>query len=75
MYVDAEVARRDAVVFAAGRPSLAIRMLTKDLFREPPVVVAPLTRESEEEERAGDVTVREPGLSVTERLQQDEPAE
>jgi prolyl-tRNA editing enzyme YbaK/EbsC (Cys-tRNA(Pro) deacylase) len=76
MYVDAEVARRDAVVFAAGRPSLAIRMLTKDLFREPPVVVAPLTRESEEEEeRAGDVTVREPGLSVTERLPQDEPAE
>ena len=51
MYVDTDVARRDAVVFAAGRPSLAIRMLTKDLFRDDPVVIAPLTRETAEEEQ------------------------
>ncbi len=43
MYVDPEVANREAVVFAAGRASLAIRMLTRDLFRDDPVVIAPLT--------------------------------
>jgi prolyl-tRNA editing enzyme YbaK/EbsC (Cys-tRNA(Pro) deacylase) len=78
MYVDTEVARRVSVVFAAGRPSLAIRMLTKDLFHDAPVVITPLTRESREEEerlQAEDVTVVEPGLAVTEHLAQDEPAE
>jgi len=77
MYVDVDVARRDAVVFAAGRPSVAIRMLTKDLFRDDPVVIAPLTRESEEAERqrAEAVTVEEAGLSVTEGVREDEPAE
>jgi prolyl-tRNA editing enzyme YbaK/EbsC (Cys-tRNA(Pro) deacylase) len=77
MYVDVDVARRDAVVFAAGRPSVAIRMLTKDLFRDEPVVIAPLTRESEEAERqrAEALTVEEAGLSVTEDVREDEPAE
>jgi prolyl-tRNA editing enzyme YbaK/EbsC (Cys-tRNA(Pro) deacylase) len=77
MYVDVDVARRDAVVFAAGRPTLAIRMLTKDLFRDDPVIIAPLTRESEREERerAEAVTVEEPGLSVTESVAEDERAE
>jgi Ala-tRNA(Pro) deacylase len=77
MYVDADVARHDAVVFAVGKPSLAIRMLTKDLFRDDPVVIAPITAESREEERARDraVTVEEGGVSVTERVAEDEPAE
>jgi Ala-tRNA(Pro) deacylase len=77
MYVDTDVARRDAVVFAVGKPSLAIRMLTKDLFRDDPVVIAPLTRGSEEAERqrAQAVTVEEAGLAVTERVPEDEPAE
>lgn len=77
MYVDTDVARRDAVVFAAGRPSLGIRMLTKDLFRDDPVVIAPLTRESAEDEqrRRGGLTVEESGVAVTERVAQDEPAE
>ena len=52
MYVDSAVARREAVVFAVGRASLAIRMLTKDLFRDDPVVIAPLTRESQREAAA-----------------------
>jgi len=77
VYVDTDVARREAVVFAAGRPSLAIRMLTKDLFRDDPVMVAPLTRESAEEERRREasVTVEEAGVAVTEDVTQDEPAE
>jgi Ala-tRNA(Pro) deacylase len=77
MYVDTDVARRDAVVFAAGRPSLGIRMLTKDLFRDDPVMIAPLTRESAEEERRREeaVTVEETGVAVTEEAAQDEPAE
>ena len=77
MYVDTDVARRDAVVFAAGRPSLGIRMLTKDLFRDDPVVIAPLTRESAEEEqrRRDGLTVEEAGVAVTEGQSQDEPAE
>jgi Ala-tRNA(Pro) deacylase len=77
VYVDTDVARREAVVFAAGRAGLAIRMLTKDLFRDDPVVIAPLTRESAEEERRREeaLTVEENGVAVTEQLAQDEPAE
>ena len=77
MYVDTDVARRDAVVFAAGRPGLGIRMLTKDLFRDDPVVIAPLTPESAAEERRRDeaLIVEEPGVSVSEHQPQDEPAE
>ena len=77
MYVDVDAARSDAIVFAAGRPTLAIRMLTKDLFGDDPVVIAPLTRESEEGERhrAQAVTVEVPGLAVTESVSEAEPAE
>jgi Ala-tRNA(Pro) deacylase len=76
VYVDTDVARRDAVIFAAGRAGVAIRMLTKDLFRDDPVVIAPLTTESAEEERRREVglTVEEAGVAVTE-LPQDERAE
>jgi len=56
MYVDTDVARRDAVVFAVGRAAVAIRMLTKDLFRDDPVVIAPLTRESAAEAAMASVT-------------------
>ncbi len=77
MYVDADVARHDAVVFAVGRPALAIRMLTKDLFRDDPAVIVPLTRESAEDERLRDgaVSVDEPDLSITLTVAEDEPAE
>jgi Ala-tRNA(Pro) deacylase len=59
MYVDTAVAGREAVVFAVGRASLAIRMLTKDLFRDDPVVIAPLTRESAAEARTSSVDTPE----------------
>jgi prolyl-tRNA editing enzyme YbaK/EbsC (Cys-tRNA(Pro) deacylase) len=77
MYVDTDVARHDAVVFSVGRPALAIRMLTKDLFRDEPAVIAPLTRESAEGERLRDdaLSLEEPGISVTETAAEDEPAE
>lgn len=77
MYVDADVARHDAVVFAVGRPTVAIRMLTKDLFRDDPAVIVPLTRESAEAERLREdgVSVEEPDMSVTETVAEDEPAE
>jgi Ala-tRNA(Pro) deacylase len=46
MYVDPAVAERDEVVFAAGRRDVSIRMRTRDLFGNDPVVIAPLTAES-----------------------------
>jgi Ala-tRNA(Pro) deacylase len=77
MYVDTDVARREAVVFAAGRPNVGIRMLIKDLFRDDPVVIAPLTAESAEEERRREeaLTVEESDVAVTERDALDERAE
>lgn len=78
MYVDTDVARHDAVVFPVGRPALVIRMLTKDLFRDDPAVIVPLTSESAEGERLRDtegVRVQEPGMSVTQSAAEDEPAE
>lgn len=78
MYVDTDVARHDAVVFPVGRPALAIRMLTKDLFRDDPAVIVPLTSESAEGERLRDtegVRVEEPDMSVTQPASEDEPAE
>jgi Ala-tRNA(Pro) deacylase len=77
LYVDTDVARHEAVVFAVGRPTVAIRMLTKDLFRGDPAVIVPLTRESAEAERlrGEGVSVDEPGMSVTETVAEDEPAE
>jgi Ala-tRNA(Pro) deacylase len=44
MYVDPAVANSEAVIFHVGRVSLGIRMPTRDLFRDDPIVVAPLTR-------------------------------
>jgi Ala-tRNA(Pro) deacylase len=77
LYVDTDVARHDAVVFAVGRPTVVIRMLTKDLFRDDPAVIVPLTRESVEAERARDeaVSVEEQDVSVAQALTEDEPAE
>lgn len=46
MYADPEVARRDHVVFAAGRLDLHVRMATSELFGDDPVVILPLTIES-----------------------------
>jgi Ala-tRNA(Pro) deacylase len=50
MYVDPAVANSEAVIFHVGRVSLGIRMPTRDLFRDDPIVVAPLTRGSAEPE-------------------------
>jgi Ala-tRNA(Pro) deacylase len=46
MYVDPAVLARSSVVFRAGRESLSIAMATKALFRDDPIVVTPLTRET-----------------------------
>lgn len=54
MYVDAAVAERESITFAAGRQDLSIRMTTKDLFGDDPVVITPLTAESRVGDPAGD---------------------
>ncbi len=46
MYVDPAIMARDQVVFAAGRKDVSIRMATEDLFGTDPVVITPLTAES-----------------------------
>ncbi len=46
MYVDPAVIERDEVVFAAGRKDISIKMSTRDLFGNDPIVIAPLTSES-----------------------------
>jgi Ala-tRNA(Pro) deacylase len=46
MYVDPVVVTQQSVVFPAGNHSLSIAMSTKALFRDDPVVIAPLTRET-----------------------------
>jgi Ala-tRNA(Pro) deacylase len=46
MYVDPAVVERRDVVFAAGRKDVSIKMATRDLFGNDPVVVTPLTAES-----------------------------
>ena len=46
MYVDPAVVTRQSVVFRAGRHSVSIAMSTKALFRDDPVVIASLTRET-----------------------------
>jgi prolyl-tRNA editing enzyme YbaK/EbsC (Cys-tRNA(Pro) deacylase) len=43
MWVDPEVANSEQVAFAAGKPSLVIRMSRIDLFRDDPFVITPLT--------------------------------
>lgn len=47
MYVDPSIAALDHVVFPAGRHDVSVRMRTRDLFGSDPVVIAPLTTESE----------------------------
>ncbi len=54
MYVDPAVTDRESITFAAGRQDVSIRMITKDLFRDDPVVIAPLTAESRVAQPAGD---------------------
>lgn len=50
MYVDPAIARRRHVTFAAGRRDVCVRMATRELFGDDPVVIAPLTTD----ERASD---------------------
>jgi Ala-tRNA(Pro) deacylase len=45
-YVDPAVIERREVVFAAGRHDISIKMATRDLFDNDPVVIVPLTTES-----------------------------
>jgi Ala-tRNA(Pro) deacylase len=47
MYVDPVVMEHPSVVFAAGRSSVSIRMSTRDLFRDDPVVVTSLVRSTD----------------------------
>lgn len=46
VFVDPAVAERDEIEFAAGRQDLSIRMTTRDMFGNDPIVIRPLTRES-----------------------------
>jgi len=46
VFVDPAVAERDEIEFAAGRQDLSIRMATRDMFGNDPIVIRPLTRES-----------------------------
>ncbi len=48
-YVDPEVMRHTTIVFAAGRQTESVKVLTDDLFRDEPVTVAPLIRRSADE--------------------------
>lgn len=47
MYVDPAVLRMPTVTFAGGKQTLSIRMVTRDLFRDDPVVITPLVRTAE----------------------------
>jgi prolyl-tRNA editing enzyme YbaK/EbsC (Cys-tRNA(Pro) deacylase) len=53
MYVDPKIARRRHVTFAAGRRDLCVRMTTRELFGDDPVVIVPLTTHE-----------REPGVAL-----------
>lgn len=46
LYVDPAVVERTEIVFSAGRRDVSIKMATRDLFGNDPVVIAPLTDES-----------------------------
>ena len=46
MYVDPAIVERTDVIFSAGRRDISIKMATRDLFGNDPIVVAPLTAES-----------------------------
>ncbi len=64
-------------MFAVGRPTVAIRMLTEDLLRDDPAVIVPLTRESVQGEGLPDeaLRIRGPGISIIHSVGLDEPAE
>jgi Ala-tRNA(Pro) deacylase len=47
--VDPHVFDHETIVFAAGTRTESVKMRTADLFREEPVVMAPLVKEPEEE--------------------------
>lgn len=47
MYVDPQVMEQRSVVFAAGKQNVSIRMATRDLFRDDPVVITPLVTSGE----------------------------
>jgi len=46
LYVDPAVVERSEIVFSAGRRDVSIKMATRDLFGNDPVVITPLTDES-----------------------------
>jgi Ala-tRNA(Pro) deacylase len=50
MYVDPAVIIKTSVVFRAGRHGISIAMSTKALFRDDPIVITSLTRETAEAE-------------------------
>jgi Ala-tRNA(Pro) deacylase len=50
MYVDPAVIDKPSVVFRAGRHSVSIAMSTKALFRDDPIEITPLTRETADAE-------------------------
>jgi len=52
-YVDPEVMGHEMIVFAAGSRTDSVKVRTKDLFRDEPVSISPLTRHPEEEEERG----------------------
>lgn len=52
-YVDPEVMEHEMIVFAAGSRTDSVKVRTKDLFRDEPVSISPLTRHPEEEEERG----------------------
>lgn len=52
-YVDPEVMEHEMIVFAAGSRTDSVKVRTKDLFRDEPVSIRPLTRHLEEEEERG----------------------
>jgi len=52
MYADPAVAALETIVFAAGRQDVSVRMTARDLFGTDPVVITPLTAESQAAEAA-----------------------
>lgn len=46
LFVDPAVVERTEIVFSAGRRDVSIKMATRDLFGNDPVVITPLTAES-----------------------------
>jgi prolyl-tRNA editing enzyme YbaK/EbsC (Cys-tRNA(Pro) deacylase) len=52
-FVDREVARREQIVFAAGKPGTLVCLQTSELFRDDPVVITTLTSETMDAEPVG----------------------